>query len=105
MLYRPDETTVAIVDRVTHGRRPIHSADDIESAAKAFADPESTVMLVQLRGHADGPVMQRLRSWGLHVSRPPSSSPEIKEIATRLGLRAEYIYEVPMGRRYALLTR
>jgi 4-amino-4-deoxy-L-arabinose transferase-like glycosyltransferase len=98
VLYRPDETTVAIVDRFTHGNRHASSAETIDDLKRQLGDGEKTAMLVLLRGHANGPVDSRLRSWGFPVAKP-ARAPELD------GLRAEYVYEVPMGRRYALLAR
>jgi 4-amino-4-deoxy-L-arabinose transferase-like glycosyltransferase len=105
VLYRPDETTLAIIDRFTHGSRTATSANTVDDAKRLFDDGGDTeAMLVLLRGHASGALEQRLRSWGIRLPATPSS-PELDELATTLGLRAEYVYEVPMGRRYALLAR
>lgn len=105
VLYRPDETTLAIIDRFTHGSRNATSANTVDDAKRVFDnDGETAAMLVLLRGHASGTLEQRLRSWGVRLPRTPSS-PELEELATTLGLRPEYVYEVPMGRRYALLGR
>ena len=103
-LYAPDETTVAVVDRTLAGeRRDISEPGTIEAIRAVLAHADSSVFLVLLPGRGDGPVFRRLRSLGIKV-RPPAPSPVVRELTTHLGLSVERVYEVPQGRRYALLS-
>jgi 4-amino-4-deoxy-L-arabinose transferase-like glycosyltransferase len=104
-LYSPDETLVAVVDRTLAAqRREIARPDTIEASEALLAQPEPPVFLVLLRGRGDGPVSRRLRSLGIKLRSAPTS-PAVNELTTRLGLSIERIYELPEGRRYALLSR
>jgi len=104
VLYQPDETTLALLDRLTPQRSPALSAFTPDESARVIRDRDAVAMLILLRGKADGPLNRRLRSWGIHVPTA-SSAGELDDLCERLGLHPVRIYEVPQGRRYALLAR
>ena len=105
VLYRPDETIVALVDRLTARRGPIPEATTPAEAARILHTHDPVAMLVLLRGRAEGPLDRRLRSWGIRLRAASATPGELDELCTPLGLTAERIYEVPQGRRYALLAQ
>jgi 4-amino-4-deoxy-L-arabinose transferase-like glycosyltransferase len=105
VLYQPDETTIAILERRTSHRIPAQTAVTPSDVDRLLGEPGKAVMLVLIRGQADGPVMQRLRSWGIRVPKVRDASAQLRELCSRLSLSVESVYEIPMGRRYALLTR
>jgi hypothetical protein len=51
----------------------------------------------------DGRVLERLRAAGIEVA-PAADSPELRELISALPLAIEQVYELPQGRRYALLS-
>jgi hypothetical protein len=94
-LYAPDETTLALVDLYA----PRHRGQwRIAETGKT-----SPALLVLLPGHADGAFTKALRAWGINV-KSPSSAHDLDTLEQRQGLRVERIYEVPEGRRYAVLV-
>jgi 4-amino-4-deoxy-L-arabinose transferase-like glycosyltransferase len=106
-LYSPDETTVATLDRVL-GARAAHlaRATSIPAARALLAGADPPVFIIRLKGRGTGAVIERLKSLGVRVRvRPPGETPELHELTTRLPLVVEQIFELPQGRRYALLAR
>jgi hypothetical protein len=94
-LYAPDETTVAIVDLDAprhRGRWHIRSTVTTSPA-----------MLVLLPGHGAGSFSRTLRELGISM-KSPSGGKQLDALRRAGTLRLERIYEVPEGRRYALLT-
>ena len=103
VLFRPDETTLAIVDRVAEKHRDhIQIAASIQEGAALLSQPVQPVFLVQLAGKGDGPQFKKLRAWGIKTPHA-LPSPVIQELAAGLRLSVQGVYEVPQGRRYALL--
>lgn len=102
-LYAPDETIVATVDRVLGGGRHILRVDDVEAALRLLDTADPPVLLVRLHGMGDGRVLERLRAAGIEVA-PAADSPELRELISALPLAIEQVYELPQGRRYALLS-
>jgi hypothetical protein len=94
-LYAPDETTIAIVDLYAPRHRGRWHIRQSVTASNA--------MLVLLPGHGDGSFGRTLRALGIKM-KSPSSGQALDALARRGGLRLERLYEVPEGRRYALLT-
>ncbi len=98
-LFGPDETTIALVDLYAplhRGRWHIHTPG---------SDLEAVVVL--LPGHASGPLSDMLRGWGFKGPKPPlapEATPILKQLAADPGLVLERVYEVPHGRRYAVLA-
>jgi 4-amino-4-deoxy-L-arabinose transferase-like glycosyltransferase len=105
VLYQPDETTVALVDRIAPRRSPAPNALTLDESARLMREHGDIAMLILLRGRADGRLSRQLRSWGLHMPTAVASLSEIDDLCEHLRLCAERIYEVPQGRRYALLAR
>jgi hypothetical protein len=103
-LYAPDETLSAVIDRTLTARRmTIVGPGNVEASRPMLRSGNGAVLLVTLPGHGDGPVMQRLRDLGIHVDRESESSGSFDALAP-LGLEVERLYELPQGRRYALLS-
>ena len=98
-LFGPDETTIALVDLYAplhRGRWHIHTpGSDLEA------------VLVLIPGHASGPLSDMLHAWGFKGPKPPlapEATPILKQLAADPGLVLERVYEVPHGRRYAVLA-
>jgi hypothetical protein len=104
-LYSPDETIVATIDRVL-GARAAHiaHATSIPAARALLESAEPPVFVIRLKGAGTGAVLERLKSLGVPV-RPPRETPALHELTTQLPLVVERTYELPQGRRYALLVR
>ncbi|MGH8264238.1 MAG: ArnT family glycosyltransferase [Steroidobacteraceae bacterium] len=103
-LYAPDETIVAVVDRTLAAQRPeVLRVQNIEDGRMLYTRAQTSVLLVLLPGTGDGPVVRRLRSLGIN-SGTRTDSPAVRELTEQLGLSVERIYELPQGRRYALLS-
>jgi len=103
-IYTPDETIVAVVDRTLGARRSdVARVLNIEEGRQLYAREQATVLLVLLPGRGHGPVYERLRSLGIK-SKTPAESAAVRELTQELGLSVERIYELPQGRRYALLS-
>jgi 4-amino-4-deoxy-L-arabinose transferase-like glycosyltransferase len=94
-LYAPDETTVAIVDLYAPRHRGRWHIRQSVTASPA--------MLVLLPGHSAGPFSRALSALGIKM-KSPSSGKALDAVEQQGPLRVERIYEVPEGRRYALLT-
>ncbi len=113
VLLQPDETTLALVDRwATHhvGRWHVGSLDesagrppDWQTVASAAPDSQRPALLLLLPGKGDGPLFRQLREWGFKVPSPPDPVADAA-LARKLGLLIERVYELPQGRRYALLS-
>lgn len=104
-LYAPDETLTAIADRAFSAPgRPVAHVDSVAEGRRLLTGPNPPVLIVSLPGHGDGAMTRRLRSWGIHV-RPPPLTTHAEQLAQELGLTLEHVYELPQGRRYALLTQ
>lgn len=104
-LYVPDETIVAVVDRTLAVRRPgVLRVQSIDDGRRLFARAQTAVLLVLLPGTGDGAVLRRLHFLGVRSSAPPASV-AVQELMQRLGISVERVYELPQGRRYALLAR
>ncbi|MEP7245796.1 MAG: hypothetical protein ABI885_19270, partial [Gammaproteobacteria bacterium] len=101
-VYAADETIVAALDRALAGRRIARPAD-IPSARVLFQAQSPPVLLVKLNGVGDGSVLRRLKSLGVKL-RPPPEAPVVQDLVIQLGLVVERVYELPQGRRYALLS-
>ena len=94
-LYAPDETTVAIVD--LYARRHRGRWHTLQSVTTSRA------MLVLLQGRGAGAFSRTLSRFGIKM-KSPSSGKQLDTLEQQGALRLERIYEVPEGRRYALLT-
>jgi 4-amino-4-deoxy-L-arabinose transferase-like glycosyltransferase len=103
--YAPDETIVAVLDRtLAHRPRDFARPANI-SAARALLDAKDPpLFLVRLPGMGAGSVLERLKSLGVKL-RPPRDAAALNDLTTGLGLVVEHVYELPQGRRYALLSR
>jgi 4-amino-4-deoxy-L-arabinose transferase-like glycosyltransferase len=94
-LYAPDETTVAIVDLYAPRHRGRwHVRQSVTT---------SPALLVLLPGRGAGAFSRVLSRMGITM-KSPSGGKELAALARGGTLRVERIYEVPEGRRYALLT-
>ncbi|HZF27468.1 MAG TPA: glycosyltransferase family 39 protein [Steroidobacteraceae bacterium] len=110
-LYQPDETTIAMLDYDSSAASPVEvNADDEKPAQQAIAAllarDANVRVLVQLPGHASGPLSMALRRW--HLARRLHDQPQdssAARLARALGLNVERVIEVPEGRRYVLLER
>ncbi|MEJ1966856.1 MAG: glycosyltransferase family 39 protein [Gammaproteobacteria bacterium] len=103
-IFAADETIVAAMGDADAAARPTYQkADSIAASRALLADSDRTVFLVRLGGVGDGPVLQRLRSLGMKM-KTPAPPPSIRELAATLNLSVEKLYELPQGRRYALLS-
>jgi len=60
-------------------------------------------LLVLLPGHAEGAFTRTLSHWGIKV-KSPSSAHDLGDLQEHRILHVERIYEVPGGRRYAVLV-
>jgi 4-amino-4-deoxy-L-arabinose transferase-like glycosyltransferase len=94
-LFEPDETTLALVDLDA----PLHRGR--WHLLTRASDPDA--VLVLLPGHAPGPLSKMLQAWGFKPPAP-AAAPILQQLSDHSGLVVERIYEVPQGRRYALLT-
>jgi len=104
VLYAPDETIVATLDRVLAGRRQnTAQAKDLDEAQALLQSKEPPVFLVKLRGMGRGRVLDQLKRAGVKMETTPDT-PELRALTTALPLVLERIYELPQGRRYALLA-
>lgn len=103
-LYEPDETTIAVVDLYAPRHRGRwHIIEVGHTQAVAASAMSSHAILVLLPGHAAGSFSHALRGWGIEM-KSPSSARQLDDLEQRYGLRVERLYEMPEGRRYALLT-
>ncbi|HUL19466.1 MAG TPA: glycosyltransferase family 39 protein [Steroidobacteraceae bacterium] len=100
-LLAPDETTLAMIDHGASGSYSVLGSDDRPGVERWFAARGAQArILVLLPGHAAGDVSRWLSRW--HRSPPPGDGTAAALIdagAARLVQR----YELPQGRRYALL--
>ena len=74
------------------------------SARALLESAEQPVFVIRLKGAGAGAVLDRLKSLGVRV-RPPRETPALHDLTTQLPLVVERTYELPQGRRYALLAR
>jgi 4-amino-4-deoxy-L-arabinose transferase-like glycosyltransferase len=111
VLYQPDETTIAMLDYDSSAPAPINVGADDEKTAQAtiaalLARDTNLRVLVRLPGHAPGPVSASLRRWHLaRAARDPLPGSSAARLSSALGLQVERVFELPEGRRYALLHR
>ncbi len=103
-VFAADETIIAVLDRTLGAGHPaILEADSIDESRALLAQADRTAFLVRLGGVGDGDVLQRLRSFGIKTRTPPLA-PKVRELMDALDLSIEKLYELPQGRRYALLS-
>ena len=103
-LYAPDETTVATLDRVLAGRRRAAiRARDVTDVETLLRSKDPPLFLVQLSGRGRGPVSDRLSTVGVKIPAAAESR-DLLELTTCLPLVVKQVYELPQGRRYALLA-
>lgn len=105
-IFGADETIVAAMANATQAAaHPTYrKADSVATSRALLEDSDRTAFLVRLPGVGDGPVLKQLRSLGVKV-KTPSQSPSIQELTDTLDLSVEKLYELPQGRRYALLSK
>jgi hypothetical protein len=111
-LLSPDETTIAMLDKGLETRFTVLSTDPVVSGVGSEATPEKLVtawfaahgsdarVLVLLPGHATGELTRLLDR--LHPVTPPNDG-MAGTLATEGVASLLQRYEVPQGRRYALL--
>jgi 4-amino-4-deoxy-L-arabinose transferase-like glycosyltransferase len=103
-LFAPDETTVALTDLdAPQHRGRWHIVSNAAEHAALVHDTGPAVLLVLLPRHAEGPLSRTLRACGVKVP-PPPPAPILHQLEEQLGLAVERVYQVPGGRRYALLA-
>jgi len=100
-LLAPDETTLAIMDHGYHGSLSVLTGTDARAVRGWFAARGGAArVLVLLPGHASGPLTPWLAPW--RHSSPPNDG-LAGELIARREARLVARYELPHGRRYALL--
>jgi 4-amino-4-deoxy-L-arabinose transferase-like glycosyltransferase len=99
-LLIPDETTLAMFDIATGGRRVAVLASSDEARAGVARDP-SLAVLGMLPDHSTGPIRNWLAKHGVPI-REKNRPTDASRAAAEIGLQIERVYEVPDGRRYAL---
>jgi 4-amino-4-deoxy-L-arabinose transferase-like glycosyltransferase len=103
-IFAADETIIAVIDRTLGAGHPaILQADSVADGRALLAHADRTAFLVRLKGSGDGAVLQRLRGLGVKISTP-ALTPPVRELIDALDLSIEKLYELPQGRRYALLS-
>jgi 4-amino-4-deoxy-L-arabinose transferase-like glycosyltransferase len=103
VLWRPDETTRAFIDMEFGGRdRAVASTDDMAHLVAVLEREPDARVLLQMPGHADGPMSEWLRRYGVRSRTRPSQPVEWADLVER-GLVVNNSYDVPDGRRYSLL--
>jgi 4-amino-4-deoxy-L-arabinose transferase len=103
-LYQPDETTVAVVDLYAarhRGRWHIFESGAPRTVSDGAAD--SRAILVRLPGVGAGPLGRALQGFGVKTTSS-SGARAIDVLARANGLHIERSYDMPDGRRYALLA-
>ena len=102
-LLMPDETTLAMFDVATAGRRVVTltSPDD---ARRRLANNPRLVVFGLLPGRNTGPVRTWLANRGVAL-REKNKPTGASRAAAELGLKMEKVYDVPDGRQYALWSR
>jgi hypothetical protein len=100
-LLAPDETTVAIIDHGFTGSFTVLTGSDASVVRRWFAARGAHArVLVLLPGHAEGDVSRWLGRW----YRPPAPGDGVAGALIASGSAAlVQRYELPQGRRYALL--
>ena len=101
-LLAPDETTLAVIDHAGTGRYAVLNERDAASVRAWFAarGPAARV-LVLLPGHAPGQLTDYLAHWR---RLPPLDDGFAGTLVARGAAVLERRYELPQGRRYALLA-
>jgi hypothetical protein len=100
-LLAPDETTVAIIDHGFTGSFTVLSAGNAGAVRGWFAARGARArILVLLPGHAPGALTQWLGRW--YPASPPGDGIATELIASGAAALVQR-YELPQGRRYALL--
>jgi 4-amino-4-deoxy-L-arabinose transferase-like glycosyltransferase len=100
-LLAPDETTLAIMDHGHAGSFTVLGANDPAAVRGWFhAHGPRARVLVLLPGHAGGAVTQWLARW-LTLAEPGNGM--AAELVTSGAASLVRLYELPQGRRYALL--
>lgn len=100
-LLAPDETTIAVIDHAHAAAFSVLNGNDAPTIRHWFAShgPQARV-LVLLPGHAEGALSRWLARW--HPLKPPGDGSAATLIAARAAVLVQR-YELPQGRRYALL--
>ena len=100
-LLAPDETTLAIIDHAQAPAFTVLNGNDAQTLTHWFAarGPQARV-LVLLPGHADGALTRWLSRW--HPLKAPGDGIAASLIAAGAAVLVQR-YELPQGRRYALL--
>ncbi len=100
-LLAPDETTLAMIDHGFAGSFSVLTRADPEEARRWFAarGPRAR-LLVLMPGHAPGAVSRYLERW---LRPAPQGDGLAGRLLTSGGARLVGRYELPQGRRYALL--
>jgi hypothetical protein len=100
-LLDPDETTLAIIDHGFSGSYSVLTGTDVSAARRWFATRGSNArILVLLPGHAEGELTRWLARW--YRARSPVDGVAGTLVASGTAALVQR-YELPQGRRYALL--
>jgi 4-amino-4-deoxy-L-arabinose transferase-like glycosyltransferase len=100
-LLDPDETTLAIIDHGFSGSYSVLTGTDVSAARRWFATRGSSArILVLLPGHAEGELTRWLARW--YRARSPGDGVAGTLVASGTAALVQR-YELPQGRRYALL--
>jgi 4-amino-4-deoxy-L-arabinose transferase-like glycosyltransferase len=100
-LLDPDETTLAIIDHGFSGSYSVLTGTDVSATRRWFATRGSSArILVLLPGHAEGELTRWLARW--YRARSPGDGVAGTLVASGTAALVQR-YELPQGRRYALL--